>query len=342
MDDETFQRKAYAFKIADKKKRIKCQSGGAFTALAEKLIEDGWVVYGVSYERPYAVYKRVDRLQDLGQLAGSKYVQARLDRICDIEGDLRSGKCVLFSGTPCYCSAVLSYCKVKNVDTSALVTIEFLCHGVPSPKLFRYYLESTEKKLGFQSDTFIFRDKGIDGWGGYYSCLKRGDDIKKVSKSWLNIFRSDRYLRESCYNCRYTSWNRSADITISDLWNIKKACASFGDVNGVSMILFNSTKGSKLYRCFESKGECSEVKLDAINQPPLSKPVSYQDDRVEIDWKNGSFDENAQRIMEHYDEKYISIWHGIPITVDLRFWRGYLKYKIKGSGILLGVRKRLR
>ena len=339
MDDENFQQKAFAFKIANTKKRVKCQSGGAFTAMAESLIKAGWIVYGVSFEKPFAVYKRITSSQRLAILSGSKYVQAKLSCISDLEKDLLEDRHVLFSGTPCYCSAIISYCKAKKISTCNLLTIEFLCHGVPSPKLFKYYLEYTEKKLNFQSDSFIFRDKNINGWGGYYSSLKKGKNIIKTSENWMNIFRSDRYFRPSCYNCKYTSWNRLADITISDFWNIEKTHKTFGDINGISMILFNNYKSFHFYQYFKSKGDCISVKLEAIDQLPLNTPTSYRNDGVNINWIDNCFEKNAEKILEHYSKKYISIWHGIPFTLDLEFWKEHLKYKIKGNSFLINLRK---
>ena len=339
MRDTKFQKKAYAFKINGKRKRLKCQSGGAFTAFAEVLINKGWVVYGVIYEKPYAVYARIDNKNDLKKLAGSKYVQAKMNCMRNIVKDISEGKNVLFSGNPCYCAAVQSYCDARKVNREKLLTIEFLCHGVPSPELFRMYLEYAENTTGFESTDFNFRDKNIDGWGGYYSTLKNDSSMRKVSENWLDIYNAERYLRPSCYNCKFTTYERGADVTISDFGGISKIQKGFGDNKGISMILFNNERGIGFIPEIGQMGEMIESIFSAIDQQPLNRPVKYQDDEVKIDWENRSFEENALNIIKHYDKKYISFWNGVPLTLNIKFLKHYFTFKIKSSSLLAALRK---
>ncbi|MDE6432338.1 MAG: Coenzyme F420 hydrogenase/dehydrogenase, beta subunit C-terminal domain, partial [Opitutales bacterium] len=102
------------------------------------------------------------------------------------------------------------------------------------------YLDYTEKRQGFTSKDFVFRDKTVNGWGGYYSRFKVNKLISVLSENWLFIFQSDRYFRESCFNCQYTSSQRIADITISDFWNISRTNKSFRTTNTNKRICANS------------------------------------------------------------------------------------------------------
>ena len=337
----TDQQKAYAFKITGRKKRLSCQSGGAFTAIAGELMAQGWVIYGVVYEKPYAVYKRAEDMSCLNRMAGSKYVQAKIgDAFQLIAADLTNGINVLFSGTPCYVSAILNFCRVKKIDSRNLLTMEFLCHGVPSPELFRYYLEYTERQEKFLSTHFVFRDKSAVGWGGYYSAFNLGK-VRKATLSWLDIFNSDSYLRESCYHCRYTSYERNADLTVSDFWGIGLVNKSFGDLIGVSMILVNTTKGLNCTESCHLPGDLLSVPVSTIDQSPLNHPVKYQDDRVPIDWGNKTFEENAELIMKHYYKKSINLFRGVPLTFNMKFWKEYLMFLVKGNILLIKCKERI-
>ena len=148
--------KAYAFKLKNKKDRLQSQSGGAFAALATMAVKQGWIVYGVVFKKPYSTYCRVDSQDKITALCGSKYVQAELNCLHDIENDLNEGRDVLFCGTPCYVSVVKNYCRNKFLNLNKLHTIDFFCRGVPSKELFRYFLEWFEIENNIHCKNFIF------------------------------------------------------------------------------------------------------------------------------------------------------------------------------------------
>lgn len=327
----------YAFKIKGKDKRLKCQSGGAFAAIADIVIENAGIVYGVAYKKPKAIYERIISKEKLASLSGSKYVQAHLGCFKQIEVDLQSGKIVLFSGTPCYVAAILKYCETKNINIKNLITIEFLCHGVPSPRLFEYYLNYTETKNGFKSNNFIFRDKHVNGWGGYYSRFFISKSKSKISENWLDIFHSDKYFRDCCYNCLYAKRDRIADITIVDFWGVRNISHTFGDSNGVSMILFNNDKCIQIEKKLGFYGDIISTSIEANNQAPFNNPTSYNEDGVDLDWENRPFETNANAIMEHYSKKNIAVLFGIPITLNIHFWKDFFIFRVKGNSIALRI-----
>lgn len=152
--------KIFGAKMKDEKKRLQSQSGGAFTLIAEYFIKQGAVVYGVGQNfNNDAVYMKIETLDDLVKIKGSKYVQAQLGTTYnDIKKDLADGKTVLFSGTPCYVCAMKMFTKhLKNKEN--LYTIDLICHGVPSPKVYHKYLQYLEKQVGSKVKKFIFREK---------------------------------------------------------------------------------------------------------------------------------------------------------------------------------------
>ena len=325
----------YAFKIHGRNRRLGCQSGGAFAALGDIVLENKGVVYGVAYQKPHAVYERVVDKAGLKRLSGSKYVQAKLDCFRAIEADLSSGRLVLFSGTPCYVAAVLKYLDVKHVEQENLITVEILCHGVPSPRLFAYYLQREEGKNGWASRDFIFRDKRVNGWGGGYSRLTAGPNRSCLTTSWMDIYNSDRYLRECCYNCRFTKWNREADITVADFWGIQNISRGMRDNMGLSMILFGSGKCGWIEEQLIARGNVAATTQEANDQGPFHQPASYREDGVDLDWDGKDFETNAEAICRYYDKKTISVHFGIPLTGDVHFWKEFLTARMKRSWLFL-------
>lgn len=150
---------------------MESQSGGAFALIAEYFLERGAIVYGCGMdENNEAVYKRIEHTADLKEIKGSKYVQAQLNNtFARVLEDINSGKTVLFSGTPCYVEAVQNFVK-KSPNANLLFTADLICHGVPSPKVYREYKQYLEEKYHSKIMKFIFRYKN---WGGGTSTWKK-------------------------------------------------------------------------------------------------------------------------------------------------------------------------
>ena len=157
--------KVICCKLKDPEKLMASQSGGAFTAIATAFLESGGVVYGCGMDDTnQAIYKRIDCIERLEEIKGSKYVQAKIGATyVDIEEDLKAEKIVLFSGTPCYVRAIKKFFSANKFSDN-LYTVDLICHGVPSPKVYNSYLQYLERKMKSRIKTFIFRDK-IGGGG---------------------------------------------------------------------------------------------------------------------------------------------------------------------------------
>ncbi len=226
-----------------------CSSGGVFGAAAKHWMAGGGVVYGCAFDdRMRAAHIRVDSAAELPRLFGSKYVQSDISHCFEsIAADLAEGRSVLFCGTPCQTAAVR--CRFKDCDR--LLLIDILCHGVPSQRMFSSYLQSLSRP-DQTCAAYSFRDKRL-GWGRGISYTLAGADggRKRVLRysgadGYYAMFYEGLILRPSCYECRYKGSPRVGDITLGDFWGVEEEYPAFESGRGVSLVLVNTEKGSKL------------------------------------------------------------------------------------------------
>lgn len=259
-----YPRAAYICQLKDENTLLLSTSGGAFRAMAEKIIERGGVVFGCAYTEnegglvPTTI--AVDNIEELPKLSGSKYVQSEMGfAYKKAKGFLDKGRLVLFSGTPCHISGLYGYLG-KPYDN--LYTTDLICHGVPNLKMFQSELSRIEKRYKSKVKSFCFRDKSIVGgtWSTFMCSFKLGNG-KSYCKSYENIAYFDLFLkggditRDSCSKCPYARQERVSDITIGDAWGAEIAHPDFeksrgGDFNfknGLSLVSVNTDKGEKLF-----------------------------------------------------------------------------------------------
>ena len=228
--------------------RFISSSGGVFSAIVESILERGGVIYGAAYRDDLTVeHIRIADHSDLYKLEGSKYVQSKIRRELYqmLEQDLNEERLVLFSGTPCQTAAVSSYFGKYN----NLVTVDVICHGVPSPASWKDYLFETRKYGAVQSVNM--REKS-HGWNHFHMVISYEDGHK--TDTWFNddpwgkSFVRNLFLRESCYNCEFKEKIRSADISLGDFWEAARGIhTEFDDGDqGTSVILVNSPKGQEI------------------------------------------------------------------------------------------------
>lgn len=244
-----FDCQAYACYLKDEKALSKSTSGGAFFAFAENVIKAGGVVFGAAFQKDFEVrHMGVETLEDLEKLRKSKYVQSRIaDTYTQARTFLQDGRTVLFSGTPCQIAGLKSY---LGKDYDNLLTIDLICHGVPSNKLLKEHIGHLEDMYGSLKE-IQFRDKQ-NGWGNV-SVSYQMEDEKKVAQCYKDDFfyGFDHYyfLRPSCYECQYRRKRSGADITIGDYWGIQKEHSEFTNNNrGISCIIIKSQKGNQLFQ----------------------------------------------------------------------------------------------
>lgn len=259
---------AYAAWNNDDKVRTTSSSGGMFYSLASEVISKGGVVFGVVLDKEGNVFHTcAERINDLPSMQGSKYVQSDTRYVySEVIKCLKEGRIVLFTGTPCQVAAMKSY--TLNNDNQNLFLVDIVCHGVPSGKLFKDYLDKLGKEIGdFDKSSFCFRK--LDAWGIAPSVEFAGN-CRKIIPPDLNVymkfFLSSYTFRESCYNCKFARTPRISDITIADFWGIGKGKTPFqrNTAKGCSLVLVNTQKGQKFFDdikegLFYEKRELSEA-----------------------------------------------------------------------------------
>lgn len=253
---------AYACYNKDEKIRMESSSGGIFTLLAINIINHGGVVFGASFNNENLVeHICIDNIYDLYKLRGSKYLQSNTNTTYkEVKGYLDKNVLVLYTGTPCQIEGLLSY---LQIDYENLYTQDIICHGVPSPKVWKKYLEF---RLGDNKDKIIinFRDKS-EGWSNFNIVLQN-DSIKykNVYKKdlYLKAFLKDICLRDSCYNCKFKKLNRLSDITLGDFWGISEVLPEMNDDKGTSLVIVNSKKARGLFDKISTDIIFKEVELD--------------------------------------------------------------------------------
>lgn len=260
----------YAAINRDESIRAVSSSGGVFTPLAVEVLRKGGVVFGARFNEKWEVeHDFTDCVEGLSAFRGSKYVQSRIgDSYCKAEYFLQKGRTVLFSGTPCQIAGLKRYLR-KEYDN--LLTVDIVCHGVPSPKVWRKYKEEIvarqcDKKFSFVSPRYkegkiediSFRNKSL-GWKKFsfvltFSMTGRHGDKNTVLFSesvWENRFMegflADIYLRPSCYRCPVRRGKSGSDISIADFWGVGQAMPEIDDDRGISLALIWTERGKSAY-----------------------------------------------------------------------------------------------
>lgn len=236
----------YGAKNNDDSIRRQSSSGGIFTAIAEGVINKEGVVFGAAFDNEWkVVHTHTETIDGIAAFRGSKYVQSGIgDSFRQVKAFLKSGREVLFSGTPCQVAGLKRFLRK---DYENLLTIEVVCHGVPSPKIWREYLSSLEIK---NISSISHKDK-TTGWRGYSFTIK--DINQKVvftekasDNKYMMAFIRNLTLRPSCFSCPAKAGRSHADITLADYWGIEHLLPELDDNKGTSFICINSPKGLAL------------------------------------------------------------------------------------------------
>lgn len=287
----------YAVRHSNENIRAASRSGGIFTALSDKILLNGGVIYGcVLSENFTAIHIRAERAEERNRMRGSKYIQSKLgETFRNVEADLEAERRVLFSGTSCQ---VVGLKKFLGKEYEKLICVDIVCHGVPSTKVWETYLEWLEQKKRSKIVEVDFRNKKIFGWRDHVEtiCFENGKTVN--SKVFTSLFYGHSILRPSCYECLYKSIVHPGDITIADYWGIEKAAPEFDDNKGVSLVLVNNEIGMKMFDSIKGNVEWKQTKLEDSMQTPLYKPFPKPDDREKF-WKD--FSENS---FEYIARKY--------------------------------------
>lgn len=238
----------------DSVERINSSSGGIFSLLSTQFD----VIYGVEMdaENQNAVFAR--KTDDISTLRGSKYLQAKVgDTFKQVKKDLQDEKKVLFSGTACQVNGLLMFLQKNYVN---LVTIDVICHGVPSPKYWKKFSE------GINVKSVNFRAKD-GGWNNYtYGMMLNNTYIPYDKNRYMSLYVNNYMLRPCCYECLCKQQKKS-DITLGDFWGIEKIDLSMTDNKGTSVVIVRTDKGKDLFEQLKEHMVWKEVSYeDAVKQ----------------------------------------------------------------------------
>lgn len=239
---------AYACKNLDARIRLESTSGGSFTALAEHVLEKGGVVYGAMFDRDFrVVHGNAMKKEDLYRFRGSKYSQSVTGNAYrEAEGYLEKGVPVLFSGTPCQVAGLRSY---LGREYGHLLAVDLICHGVPSPRVYREYVALLKERYREEIRKVAFRDK-VRGWKMFSFSVYFTRNLysqSKVDDLFFRGFLACSFLRPSCHTCRFKGRNRGSDITIADYWGVHTRFPEYDDDLGVALVIANTARGREAW-----------------------------------------------------------------------------------------------
>lgn len=236
---------------------LQASSGGAFGTMARYVLSKGGTIFGCSMDNDYQVsYISINKAEDLKLLHGSKYVQSYVGQIYrEVKTTLQENKLALFCGCPCQVAGLKQY---LNKDYENLITMDLICHGVPSQPYFQSYVKDLlkkKKRIGVKS--FRFRHKeGSYNETGHTNNVYTGYSNKDF---YMTYFLWGKGYRPSCYHCRFADESRQGDFTIGDFGNNKVAHLPIDDSFGSSLILFNTQKAKRLESIFQQNGTCLPI-----------------------------------------------------------------------------------
>ena len=286
---------------------MESRSGGAFVALSDYILTKNGSVYGAGYDEKEGLYRVVHKeatdTRQRDELRCSKYVQSDLgNTFTKIKQQLEAGKTILFSGTGCQVGALYQFLP-KEYDN--LYTIDIVCHGVPSPKMWKDFLKMREQEFHGKVEAVQFRDKKKFGWTPQHETIQIGG--KEYSSRIYGKLFSKAYFRPSCFQCIYTNQNRPADITIADFWGHEKAIPGvWDDEKGISLVLINNNKGLNWWN--EAKKDLNYI--DCTGYPfrhgnmkrPTKKPETYE--QFWKDYKEQGFKNVVKKYADYEPQNY--------------------------------------
>ena len=318
--------RCYAGYTKDNSMRKNSSSGGIFSELATAILKHGGVVYGAAYEDDNYVVQHicVEEERELSHLRGAKYAQSNLkSSFFDIKERLRTGQEVLFVGTPCQVAGLKAFLGGKYEN---LFTIDFVCHGVPSPLIWERYVQYRAEKdnNGTMPININLRSKKT-GWSRYqYSNEYQYENGKMYSARsdedlFMRLFVGDYINRESCTNCHFKGYERISDITLGDFWGIWDVAPEMDDNKGTSLILVHSQSAKEILEQLSDRIILKEVTLQqASKQNPsmlVSSPAHSKREVVIQKCLDGEFDE----LQKYFEKNQTSLKTSFTNTL-LRVW----------------------
>lgn len=273
----------YAAISNNEEERLRSSSGGLFYEFGKINIEKHkGLVYGAIYDKNWNLeHKAVETIKDLGKMQGSKYVQSNLGECFkEVKERLKENRNVLFVGTPCQIDGLNSYLGEKPNN---LITIDFVCHGVPSPKIWCNYIQELKSKYHSEIVSINQRSKEKKGWkkSSTKIVFATGQIYEKVNDDdeYMCLFLNDYILRESCYHCKYRNFDRCSDISMGDFWGIESVRSRLNDNKGTSLLLINTEQGRKFFEQVKEDCDWEIHRQEECMQAALNSNLSIPKER---------------------------------------------------------------
>lgn len=292
--------KTFAAKHKDCGTRLKSTSGGAFSALAEKILESGGAVFGAAFNDKWeAEHICVSNAEELERLRRSKYVQSRICSSFRLAKELlEEGRNVLFSGTPCQCAALKNY---LGRDYENLILASIICHGVPSPAVWKKFLNETvetekinsvnfrDKRFAWDIQFFSIELKDGSTLPGPRGIMKLFSPLLAINRGWLfrRLYKlpykiSNLYERPSCYKCPFKGIPSSADFIMGDLWGVNEIAPNLYDKKGLSLLFVCGTKAMEFLKGTSLELHEIDEKAAVRHNPYAIRPIETNSKREDF------------------------------------------------------------
>lgn len=300
--DNSTTLEVYAVKHRNENIRMSSTSGGAFTAISDYILQNSGVVYGVKFDDDLnVIHIAAKSVDERDKFRGSKYVQSNLNDVYkEVAHLLTRDILVLFTGTPCQTAGLKYFLSKMKIDTYKLTLCDIVCHGVPSPLMWKEHIKHIEKKFKRKVINYYCRHK-VRGWHSHNEMAVFEDDTKEYKSPLIQLhkrlFYTNTILRPACYNCRYSSIVRPSDITIADFWGIEKTMPEIDDNKGVSLAIVNTEKGKQLFSALNTIEKWESNAQDCL-QPNLVSPTRKPGNRGQF-WQD-----YYQKGFEYVAKKY--------------------------------------
>lgn len=290
--------------MADDETRKVSSSGGAFSIIADYILEKNGYICGCTFDENDLKAKHIviNAKEELYKLRGSKYVQSDIGTTYqDVKELLENGKFVLFSGTPCQVAGLKSFLRKEYEN---LLTVDILCHGVPSPKVYRKYLNELLTSSNEKVINVNFRDK-VRGWSPILTHTTTTTTTTysyvQVDDTYMQLFLNNISLRKNCTDCKFCSTQRPGDFTIADFWGIENFDKNLNDGKGTSLVLVNNPKAKNIYEKLSEKFILSKsvpLKYAILGNRNLYAPHKVHNKREEFFKDLGKY--NLKQLVNKY------------------------------------------
>lgn len=282
--------KAFGAIANDLPLRLSSSSGGVFTILAQKIISEGGVAFGAAMSSDFYSVEHICARDssELEKLRGSKYLQSNMGtQFSEVKKLLQNGTTVMFTGTPCQIAGLRAF---LSQDYPNLLCVDFICHGVPSVKIWEKYCHEIELHAHGKISAVSFRHKKYS-WERFSTFLETDEREaffkSKVEDPFLRLFLGNYILRPSCYKCKHKGISRKSDITIADFWGVSDVLPELSDGNGTSLIIVQSEKGMGYIEKVSEKLTIVETDaVEAVNHNKAGIRSAKKPANIEAFWQD--------------------------------------------------------